>query len=182
LCKLYPQKIHLECAATEEMKRIALKYKPASVCLVPEFKGERTTRGGLGLDKKSIGRIAGITKTLQSKGIRVSLFIDPAADSVRAAKKTGAEIVEFCTAAYSAAQDKKTRKKLLEDLAVSSILACELELEVHAGHGLDYTNVKPVAVLNGMSCLNIGFAIISTAVFIGLSGAVSEMLEVIKEA
>ncbi|ACC98870.1 Putative pyridoxine 5 phosphate synthase [Elusimicrobium minutum Pei191] len=181
LCKTYPGKIHLECAATKEMQDIALKYKPASVCLVPEFKGELTTRGGLNLNKKNFENISKITTNLQAKGIKVSLFINPAAEEVRLAKKTGAQIIELCTGPYSEAKTKKQQYKELEDLAMSSILGAELGLEVHSGHGLNYENVVPVANLEAMECLNIGFAIIAKSVFTGLAAAVMEMQEAVKE-
>ncbi|MDR0292002.1 MAG: pyridoxine 5'-phosphate synthase [Elusimicrobium sp.] len=180
LCKLFPGRIHLECAATAEMERIALKYKPASVCLVPEFEGERTTRGGLNLNASNTARIKKITNNLRKANIAVSLFINPAAADARAAKNIGADIVELCTAKYSEAKNKKESAALLEDLAVCSILARELGLEVHAGHGLDYSNAAAVANLDGMECLNIGFAIIAKSVFIGLAGALLEMTDAVK--
>ena len=181
LCKKFKGRIHLECAATAEMERVALKYKPASVCLVPEFEGERTTRGGLKLNAAAAANIKKITKNLHKKNIAVSLFIDPRADDVRAAKNTGADIVELCTAKYSEAKNKKEKSALLEDLAVSSILARELGLEVHAGHGLGYNDAAAVAALDGMECLNIGFSIMAKAIFTGLAGAVLEMIEIISE-
>jgi len=181
LCKKFPGRVHLECAATSEMERAALKYKPASVCLVPEFEGEKTTRGGLNLNAANTAKIKKITKNLQSKKIKVSLFINPAADDVRTTKNIGADIVEFCTAQYSEAKNKKEKAARLEDLAVCSILARELGLEVHAGHGLDYSDAKPVAQLDGMECLNIGFSIIAKSIFVGLSAAVAEMVEICAE-
>jgi len=181
LCKKFPRRVHLECAATPEMEKIALKYKPASVCLVPEFEGEKTTRGGLNLNAANTAKIKKITKNLQSKKIKVSLFINPAADDVRTAKNIGADIVELCTAAYSEAKNKKEKAARLEDLAISAILARELGLEVHAGHGLNYSDVRPVARLDGMECLNIGFSIIAKSIFTGLSAAVAEMVEICAE-
>ncbi|MCL2887732.1 MAG: pyridoxine 5'-phosphate synthase [Elusimicrobia bacterium] len=181
LCKLFPGRIHLECAATPEMERVAIKYKPASVCLVPEFEGERTTRGGLNLNAANTSRIKKIIANLHKQNIAVSLFINPVAADVRTAKNTGADIVELCTAQYSEAKNKKEQAALLEDLAVCSILARELGLKVHAGHGLGYSNAAAVAGLDGMECLNIGFAVIAKSVFIGLAGAVLEMLELIRK-
>ncbi|MGB2579943.1 pyridoxine 5-phosphate synthase [Elusimicrobium simillimum] len=179
LCKKYPGKIHMECAATDEMMKIALKYKPASVCLVPEFPGEKTTQGGLNLSPKNLANITKITQALQKKKIAVSLFVNPAAKDIRAAHNTGAKIVELCTADYSEAKNKKEQKKLLEELSVSTILAHELGLEVHSGHGLDYENVQAVSDIEGMQCLNIGFSIVAKSVYVGLSAAISEMLNLI---
>jgi len=178
LCKKFPERIHLECAATAEMEKTALKFKPASVCLVPEFEGERTTRGGLKLNTQNFAKITKITKNLHKKNIAVSLFIDALPDDVRVAKKTGADIVELCTAKYSEAKNKKECSEILEDLAVCSILARELGLKVHAGHGLDYSNAAAVAALDGIECLNIGFSVIAKSIFVGLAGAVLEMLEI----
>ena len=128
---------------------------------------------------KNFDRIRQMTEALQKKGILVSLFIDPSADSVRAAAKCGADIVELCTRDYSEATTKKQRAKLLGDLALASLLAKELGMEVHAGHGLDYENVLPVADLCGISCMNIGFSIVSRAVLAGLPNAVCAMKELL---
>lgn len=179
LCKVYRPHIHLECNFSEKMQKMVLKYKPGSVCIVPEQPGEVTTTGGLKFTPKNFDRIRAMTEALQKKKIRVSLFIDPTADSVRAAAKCGADIVELCTRDYSQARTAKQRAALLQDLAMASLLAKELGLEVHAGHGLDYENVLPVADLCGMSCLNIGFSIISRAVLAGLPHAVSAMKELL---
>ncbi|MBR3631495.1 MAG: pyridoxine 5'-phosphate synthase [Elusimicrobiaceae bacterium] len=179
LCKVYRKYIHLECNFSEKMQKMVLKYKPGSVCIVPEQPGEVTTTGGLKFTPKNFDRIRAMTEALQKKKIRVSLFIDPTADSVRTAAKCGADIVELCTRDYSQARTAKQRAALLQDLAMSSLLAKELGLEVHAGHGLDYENVLPVADLCGMSCLNIGFSIISRAVLAGLPNAVSGMKELL---
>jgi len=179
LCKKYRKYIHLECNFSEAMQKMALKYKPCSVCIVPEVPGEVTTTGGLKFTPKNFDRIRAMTEALQKKGILVSLFIDPTAQAVRTAAKCGADIVELCTRAYSEATNKKERTKLLRELALASLLAKELGLEVHAGHGLDYENVLPVADLCGISCMNIGFSIISRAVLAGLPNAVCAMKELL---
>lgn len=177
LCKAFPKKIHLECNSSEAMQKMALKYKPFSVCIVPEVPGEVTTTGGLKFTPKNFDRIRAMTEALQKKGIRVSLFVDPDAASLRAAAKCGADIVELCTRAYSEATTKKEQARLLRELALAALLAKELGLEVHAGHGLNYENVLPVADLCGISCMNIGFSIISHAVLAGLPQAVCAMKE-----
>ena len=179
LCKAYRPYIHLECNFSEKMQKLALKYKPFSVCIVPEQPGEVTTMGGLKFTPKNFDRIRAMTEALQKKKIKVSLFVDPEPAAIRAAAKCGADIVELCTRAYSEAKTKKQQAKLLRELALASLLAKELGLEVHAGHGLDYQNVLPVADLCGVSCMNIGFSIISRAVLAGLPNAVCAMKELL---
>lgn len=179
LCKKYRKYIHLECNFSEKMEKMALKYKPASVCIVPELPGEVTTTGGLKFTAKNFDRIRQMTEDLQKKNIKVSLFVDPEPASIRAAAKCGADIVELCTKNYSEATTQKQRKALLRDLALAALLARELGMQVHAGHGLDYENVLPVADLCGLSCMNIGFSIISRAVLAGLPNAVCAMKELL---
>ncbi len=179
LCKKYRPYIHLECNFSEHMQALALKYKPASVCIVPEQPGEVTTTGGLKFTPKNFDRIRQMTEALQKKKIRVSLFVSPDAASIRTAAKCGADIVELCTREYSEATTKKEQAKCLRELALACLLAKELGLEVHAGHGLTYENVLPVADLCGISCMNIGFSIISRAVLAGLPNAVCAMKELL---
>lgn len=166
--------LHLEMAATEEMEKIALKIKPDSVCLVPEFPGEVTTQGGLKLSGK-INGLEKIIKNISSKGIEVSLFLDPDPEDIRMAYKIGADAVELCTKSYAESWGKKNQAKELEKLQLASYLVKELNMSLHAGHGLDYYNVVPIAKIEGMECLNIGFSIISRAIFVGLKNAVAEM-------
>lgn len=167
--------IHLEMAHTKEMVEIALKYKPGSVCLVPEYPNELTTSGGLKLDEKTTLMLKTAIAKLKKAGIRVSLFIDANPHDIRAAKRIGAEIVELCTKDYSEAKNEIQRLAHLEEVAMSAILARELGLEVHSGHGLNYDNVSDIAQLDAMECLNIGFSIIARAVFVGLPQALLEM-------
>lgn len=174
-------KIHLEMAATKEMVDIALKHKPGSVCIVPEFPNELTTSGGLKLTDATIPVLAAAIEKLKAAGIKISLFTDPNPHDIRTAKRLGADIVELCTKDYSEAKTEEERRPLLEELAMSSILAKELGLTVHSGHGLTYDNVKDIAMLDGMECLNIGFSIISRAVFVGLPQAVLDMKMIIGE-
>ncbi len=179
LCKVYRKYIHLECNSSEKMQKMALKYKPFSVCIVPELPGEVTTTGGLKFTPKPFDRIRQMTEALQKKGILVSLFVNPDAASIRAAAKCGADIVELCTKEYSEAKTQKQQAQCLRELALASLLAKELGLEVHAGHGLDYENVLPVADLCAMSCMNIGFSILSRAILAGLPQAVCAMKELL---
>lgn len=172
--------VHLEMASTDEMVNIALKYLPDSVCIVPERPGEVTTEGGLNLKERSkVKEIEKVIKTLSDKGIEVSLFLDPEANDIRTAYKMGADVVELCTKAYAESWGKKNQAKELERLQLAGYLVKELNMGLHAGHGLDYYNVRPVAKITGMDCLNIGFSIISRAVFVGLKNAVTQMKELI---
>ena len=175
LCKLFPGKIHLECSVAPAMEKAALKYKPFSVCIVPEEPGEVTTTGGLKFTPKTNKRLLEMIEQLHKKHILVSLFVSPVAADIRTAAKLGADIVELCTRDYSEATSAKQSQKQVQDLALATLLANELGLEVHAGHGLDYHNVLAIADIGGISCMNIGFSIVTRSVFAGLPTAVSEM-------
>jgi pyridoxine 5-phosphate synthase len=178
LCKLKGD-VHLEMADVPEIVDIALKAKPDSVCIVPEKRQELTTEGGLKITNgasKSLGKT--ITR-LKNAGIEVSLFIDPEAVAVRAAKALGADTVELCTAAYAEAEGKNNVKSELERIELAGYLAYEMGLGLHMGHGLDYHNVQPVARIPHVTALNIGFSIVSRSVFVGLKAAVSEMKQLI---
>ena len=165
---------HLEISIDPKIVGIALKAKPCSVCLVPESDREVTTQGGLDLRRQArpVGRAV---ERLKAAGIEVSLFIDPEAEQVRRAKALGADTVELCTSAYAGAQGKKRAAAQLERLALAGYLAGELGLGLHAGHGLGYHNVRPVARMPRLDALNIGFSIISRSLFVGLKTAVFEM-------
>jgi len=177
LCRLKGE-THLEIADIPEMVAIAVKARVDSVCLVPERPREISTEGGLELRKGAAG-LAKTVEKLKKAGIEVSLFIDPGAESVRAAKALGADTVELCTMAYCEAQGKNRAKADLEKLELAGYLAYELGLNLHAGHGLDYHNVQPIARIPHVSALNIGFSIIARAVFVGLKTAVAEMKQLI---
>ncbi len=166
--------IHLEMAATPEMEKIALRVRPDSVCIVPESPNEVTTQGGLKMTGK-LTELKKIIHNLSGSGIEVSLFVDPDPQPIRAAHNIGADSVELCTSKYSEAWGKKFQAKELETLQLASFLVKELKMGLHAGHGLDYYNVVPVARIEGMDCLNIGYSIISRAMFVGLKSAVTEM-------
>ena len=175
LAKIAREKIHLEMAATKEMIDFATSIKCGSVCLVPEFPNELTTSGGLNLGKRNLLTLTRTVKALQKAGIKVSLFIDPEPANIRIAKRLGADIVELCTKDYSEARNEKVRLAELERIEMATILAKELDLEVHAGHGLNYKNVEDIAHVNGMEALNIGHAIIARSVFRGLPQALLDM-------
>ena len=171
--------LHVELADVPEMVGLALKTRPSSVCVVPESKHEVTTQGGLRLTGASSAALGKTVAKLRAAGIEVSLFVDPDAASVRAAKGLGAETVELCTTAYCAAQGKANVKAELEKLELAGYLAYEMGLNLHAGHGLDYHNVQGVARIPHITALNIGFSIIARSVFVGLKTAVSEMKQLI---
>lgn len=165
--------LNLEMAAVPEIVRIACRLVPEKVCLVPERRREVTTEGGLDVfgKKKALKRIV---SKLCVKGIEVSLFIDPDARQVRASKEVGAQTIELHTGSYANAA--KSRKKVeLERLRKAAIVGHRLGLNVNAGHGLDYQNVRSVAKLPYMNELNIGHSIVSRSVFVGMRRAVREM-------
>jgi len=165
----------MEMAATDEMERMALDVQPRRVCLVPEQRQELTTEGGL----DAIAHQASLEKMirrLSAKKIEVSLFIDADGDQIRCAKSLAADMIELHTGRYATTTGDEQQQELAKLLQASE-LAVKLHLRLHAGHGLDYRNVGPVASLPGMEELNIGFSIISRAVFVGLGTAVKEMKE-----
>ncbi len=169
-------KLNLEMAATPGMVGFACRVKPASVCLVPEKRQELTTEGGLDVLKKNKTLASRIT-ALKDAGIKVSLFIDPSVRQVQAARRVGADCVELHTGSYAG----KRGDEALKDLNLAAQRAHQTGLKVNAGHGLDYQNVKAICKLPHVAELNIGFSIIARAVFVGLSRAVQEMLEILKK-
>lgn len=180
LRKVLKTGLHLEMADRPEMVKIALQVRPDWVCLVPESPDEVTTQGGL--DLKSGKAIEKTIKKLRGAGIGVSLFVDPEAVAVRMAHNFGADAVELCTSEYAQANGRLRQHTELERLQLAGYLAHELKLELHAGHALDYSNVAPVAQIPDMKCLNIGFAVISRSIFMGLKPAVIEMKRLIQQA
>ena len=170
-------KFNLEMALSEEILNIALQIQPDQVTLVPERREEITTEGGLDVVKKK-GELQEVIPRLKEKGIKVSLFIDPVSSHVESSRELGVDSIELHTGRYANAVGKK-REEEKEKLKEMSILAHRLGLEVHAGHGLNYWNVQPIAQLPHIEELNIGHSIISRAVFVGLERAVKEMLELI---
>jgi len=166
-------RMNLEIAATPEMIGIALSVLPQDVCLVPEKRTELTTEGGLDVSMRE-EPIAEACRRLADAGIRVALFIDPDAEQVDAATRSGAAVVEFHTGAYAEAAGPERARELAR-LAAAVRRAVSNGLIAHAGHGLDYHNVQPVAALADIQELNIGHAIVSRAVMSGFGPAVSEM-------
>lgn len=167
-------RLNLECACEPAMLDNACELKPFQVCLVPEKREEITTEGGLELTANR-ERVQSAIKRLQDAGIVVSLFIDPDREQVEMAKQLGADAVELHTGCYANASIGAERESQLELLRQASATAVDQELHLHAGHGLTYSNVIPVARIVGMEELNIGHSIIARSIFVGLREAVREM-------
>jgi pyridoxine 5-phosphate synthase len=168
--------LNLEMAVTSEMLEIALKHRPPAVCLVPERREERTTEGGLDV-AGGHNWIAPFVEKLRDAGSRVSLFIGADPLQIEAASRTGAEVVELHTGAYcDAARDGGAdAEEILKTLRAGARQAASLGLEVHAGHGIDYETVAPIAAMPEVRELNIGHFLVGEAIFVGLEPAVAEM-------
>ncbi len=176
--------LNLEMAATAEMQEIALRHLPHAVCIVPEKREELTTEGGLEVARNE-NRLGDFIGPLRDAGIRVSLFIGHEAEQIEAAARIGAAVVELHTGAYCdfhhAGEDDK-RDIERARLAEGARLAHALGLEVHAGHGLTYETVGPVAAMPEVVELNIGHFLIGEAIFLGLDAAIREMCRLMAEA
>ena len=165
--------LNLEMAATEEMLAIALVHKPHAACIVPEKREERTTEGGLDAAGK-YDQLAPFVDRLRDAGIRVSLFIEPSEAQVEAALRLGAPVVEFHTGRYAhvEGEDRAVEHKRIADAAA---LATKNGIEPHAGHGLTFDNVIPVAAIPQIAELNIGHFLVGEAIFTGLEDSVRRM-------
>jgi len=172
--------LNLEMAATDEMLAIALRHKPHAACIVPERREERTTEGGLDAAGQH-NRLAPIVGRLLDAGIRVSLFVAPEPAQIEAALRLNATIVELHTGEYAHAQGEQREIELrrLHDMAA---LAAKNGIEPHAGHGLTYENVQPIAAIPQIAELNIGHYLIGEAIFTGLDTAVRRMRDLMDEA
>jgi pyridoxine 5-phosphate synthase len=170
---LLKTRMNLEMAVTDDMLEIARAVRPPDCCLVPERRLEVTTEGGLDAASQ-VQRLKEATARLVHHGIRVALFIDPDSQQIEAAAQIGAPVVELHTGAYAEAAGSRQAAEL-ERLRAAARQASSLGLEVHAGHGLNYHNVQPVAAIAEIVELNIGHAIVGRAVFDGLAVAVREM-------
>jgi pyridoxine 5-phosphate synthase len=173
-------RMNLEMAATDEMIAIARELRPQDVCLVPEKRTEVTTEGGLDVAGQRT-RLGECVAALADKGIRVSMFIDPDAAQLEASRAIGAPVVELHTGAYAEASGEHQAKELMR-LVEAARYGSQIGLTVHAGHGLHYHNVQPVAAVPEIVELNIGHALIARAVFDGLAPAVREMRRLMVEA
>jgi pyridoxine 5-phosphate synthase len=173
-------KLNLEMACEEDVVALACQTRPDQATLVPERREEITTEGGLDV-VKGRQKVAATMQRLRDAGIPVSLFLDPCPDQIQAAAELAATAVELHTGKYAVTEPAK-RDKMLHDLSRAAELIRSAGMTLHAGHGLTYSNVQPVAALAGMSELNIGHSIVSRAVFVGLKRAVREMKCLINEA
>jgi pyridoxine 5-phosphate synthase len=176
--------LNFEMAATDEMKKIALAHEPHAVCIVPEKREERTTEGGLDVVKDE-NKLAHFITPLREKGCRISIFIAADDKQIRAARRIGAQVVELHTGAYcdlhyeKKFEERDAEFSRLKDMAA---LAHSLGLEVHAGHGLTYETVAPIAELPEVVELNIGHFLIGESIFTGLKDAIFKMRELMDKA
>lgn len=172
--------LNLEMAATKEMLDVALEVKPGMVTLVPEKRQELTTEGGL--DVKTHGEaLKKFVAHLKDAGIRVNLFIDPSPDAVKACHRIGSDGLELHTGTYADVKEGHLRDAELKRICDSATLSKRLGLRTHAGHGLDYNNILPVASIREIDEFAIGFSIIARSIYVGIEEAVREMKRLIKE-
>lgn len=168
--------LNLEMAATDEMLAIALKHKPHAACIVPEKREERTTEGGLDVRQE---RLVRYVSALSQAGIRVSLFIEPDPYALDAAKALGAPVVELHTGAYCEAfiedPDGEGTRAQLKRIQTAAAHAAKIGLECHAGHGLGFDSVGPIAAIPAIVELNIGHFLVGEAIFIGFEAAIAKM-------
>jgi pyridoxine 5-phosphate synthase len=174
-------RLNLEMAATREMVRIAAQARPDVCTLVPERRQELTTEGGLDVVAQREA-VRDAVKALGEAGIAVSLFVDPDAAQVRAAREVEAQVIELHTGRYCDARDAEARRAELARIVAAAGAAAALGLGVAAGHGLHYRNVTPVAAIPEVEELNIGHAIVAQAMLVGMERAVREMKELIARA
>ncbi|MGH7884668.1 MAG: pyridoxine 5'-phosphate synthase [Thermodesulfobacteriota bacterium] len=175
LKKTIKSKLNMEMAATDEMIIIAEKIKPHMVTLVPEKREELTTEGGLNV-YGNLELIKNTVSKLKQSDIFVSLFIDPEDDQIHSAKDSGAGMVELHTGSYAEAKNEIVKMKELKIIKDAVETALSIGLRVSAGHGLNYYNVREVAIIDGIEELNIGHSIVSRAVLVGMDEAVRDMV------
>ena len=171
-------KLNIEMAATDEMKHIAKDIKPDIVSLVPERDEEITTEGGLDV-RSNEARLQAHIQELKQEGIRVSIFVDPDTEQIDACQRVGVDLIEINTGKYADLKPGDKRNLALEEIRQAASHGAGLGLEIHAGHGLDYFNVKPVAAIPEMKEFSIGFAIVARAAIVGIEKAVRDMIALI---
>jgi len=171
-------KFNLEMSMAEPIVKIAEQVRPDQVTLVPENRAELTTEGGLDCARHK-QRLAQVVRRMHKKGILVSTFIVPQAEQILASRETGCDAVELHTGAYANARTEAASRKRLAELAAGKDLASEHKLVVHAGHGLTYRNIVPVARIEGLCEFNIGHSIVARAVLIGIREATMQMIDLI---
>ncbi|HVZ91501.1 MAG TPA: pyridoxine 5'-phosphate synthase [Rhizomicrobium sp.] len=172
--------LNLEMAATDEMLAIALRHKPHAACIVPEKREERTTEGGIDAAGQH-NRLAPIVRKLGAANVRVSLFIEADKRQFDAAKSLGAPVVEIHTGAYCDTSGA-AREKHLKAIREGAAYGASLGLEIHAGHGLSYDTVGPIAAIPQIRELNIGHFLVGEAIFVGLEASIREMRRLMDEA
>jgi pyridoxine 5-phosphate synthase len=177
LCRRRGRPLNLEMAVTDEMVAIAVRHRPHAACLVPERREEVTTEGGLDV-QRGHNRLKGAVSALRNAGCRVSLFIEADPAQISASADAGAQVVElhtgaFCDAVRAGHADRAAA--ILDRLQAGSIQAHKLGLEVHAGHGIDFATVAPIAAIPQIAELNIGHFLIGEAIFVGLPEAIRRM-------
>ncbi len=172
--------LNLEMAATDEMAAIALKARPHAACIVPEKREERTTEGGIDAAGQH-NRLKSIVTSLGAARIRVSMFIEPDRRQLDASKALGAPVVELHTGAYANASGAE-RAQLLEKIRAAAAYGTSIGLEIHAGHGLTYDNVKAIAAIPQIRELNIGHFLVGEAMFVGLEASIARMRALMDEA
>jgi pyridoxine 5-phosphate synthase len=172
--------LNLEMAATDEIAAIALKHIPHACCIVPENRQERTTEGGIDAAGQQ-ARLKPIVRELVDAGIRVSMFVEPDRRQLDASKALGAPVVELHTGAYSEAHGADQQRQL-ERIIDAARYGASIGLEIHAGHGLTYENVKPIAAIAEIRELNIGHYLIGEAIFVGLDASIRRMRALMDEA
>jgi len=172
--KMVKTRLNLEMAATKEMCEIALEVKPDMVTLVPEKRQELTTEGGLDV-RGQTEHLKRYVAGLRDAGIPVNLFIDPSPEAVKAAHRIGSDGVEIHTGKYADVKGDKNRESELKRVADCVLLSSRLGMKTHAGHGLDYNNIGPIASLGGIEEFAIGYSIIARSIYVGIKKAVREM-------
>jgi pyridoxine 5-phosphate synthase len=172
--------LNLEMAATDEMLAIAIRARPHAACIVPEKREERTTEGGIDVINH-FSRLKPVVSALGSAGIRVSMFIEPDRKQLDASRELGAPVVELHTGAYANARGTE-RDRLLKHLHNAAEFGADLGLEIHAGHGLTFENVGPIAAIPHIRELNIGHFLIGEAIFTGLTDSIQKMRRLMDDA
>ncbi|MGB2843734.1 MAG: pyridoxine 5'-phosphate synthase [Candidatus Aminicenantaceae bacterium] len=172
-------KLNIEMAATEEMKKIALDIKPDIVSLVPEREEELTTEGGLDVISNE-NNLNPHIQELKKAGIKVSIFVDPDLKQIEACHRIGVNLIEINTGKYAELKPGEAQQKALDEIRKAAESGHKLGLEVHAGHGLDYNNVRPVAAIPEIKEFSIGFSIVARSAFVGIEKAVKEMVALIE--
>jgi pyridoxine 5-phosphate synthase len=173
-------RLNMEMAATDDMFKVAMDVKPDVVSLVPERHEELTTEGGLNvIDHRA--HLAPFIKKLQATGISVSIFIDASVRQIKAGSELGVNLIEINTGQYAEAAPGPGRAKVLDEVRKAAEYGQGLGLEVHAGHGLDYHNVRPIAAIPQITELSIGFAIVARAAIVGVNRAVRDMVALLNK-